>query len=442
MARRRICIDGFNLDMAKGSGIATYARNLGATLKKIGFQTELLHGPRREPGSNNLINEVALFDAVQIKGPRPTIREFLRKRAKPPHRDAKRIELTGLVDARQMGAGDFGAEVHWSCRDVFGVANRDFAAHGRFTEVSFASEGVRAPPDAAHWTCVLPLRAPKAFNIYTIHDVVPLKLPFATLDDKPRFFELCKNICRDADHVITVSEKSRQDIIDIFGISEDRITNTYQCVTFSSALLRADDQEVAAEVESTFNLGWKDYYLFFGAVEPKKNLARTIEAYLSAGVKAPLVIIGGRAWLDEDETRMIENQRLQIQIVEGGVLQRNDRIRRYDYLSAASLVSVIRGAKATLFPSLYEGFGLPILESMLLGTPVLTSTAGASAEIAGEAALLVDPYDTRAIKRAIQALDCDEGLRLDLSRRGSDQAAKFSPEAYEQRLDDLYRKLF
>jgi glycosyltransferase involved in cell wall biosynthesis len=79
---------------------------------------------------------------------------------------------------------------------------------------------------------------------------------------------------------------------------------------------------------------------------------------------------------------------------------------------------------------------------MVLGTPVLASTTGASPEIAGDAAVLVDPYDTRAIKRAIQALDADDALCQDLSRRGVIQAAKFSPLAYEQRLDALYRKLF
>jgi glycosyltransferase involved in cell wall biosynthesis len=103
------------------------------------------------------------------------------------------------------------------------------------------------------------------------------------------------------------------------------------------------------------------------------------------------------------------------------------------------LVSLIRGARATLFPSLYEGFGLPVLESMLLGTPVLTSTAGSLPEIAGEAAMLVDPYDVDAIRDGIRTLDADEPLRANLSERGRLQAAKFSPERYRDRLADAYR---
>jgi glycosyltransferase involved in cell wall biosynthesis len=103
------------------------------------------------------------------------------------------------------------------------------------------------------------------------------------------------------------------------------------------------------------------------------------------------------------------------------------------------LVSLIRGARATLFPSLYEGFGLPVLESMLLGTPVLTSTAGSLPEVAGDAALVVDPYDVDAIRDGIRTLDADEALRDDLSARGRQQAAKFSPERYQERLADAYR---
>jgi glycosyltransferase involved in cell wall biosynthesis len=102
------------------------------------------------------------------------------------------------------------------------------------------------------------------------------------------------------------------------------------------------------------------------------------------------------------------------------------------------LISLIRGAKGLLFPSLYEGFGLPVLEAMTLSTAVLSSTAGALPEIAGEAALLVDPYDVQAITRGIRSLDTDASLRSELEVRGRTQAAKFSPEAYRARLTEAY----
>lgn len=105
------------------------------------------------------------------------------------------------------------------------------------------------------------------------------------------------------------------------------------------------------------------------------------------------------------------------------------------------IVSMIRGARATIFPSLYEGFGLPVLESMALSTAVLTSSAGSLPEVAGDAAIIVDPYDVQAITRGFRALDSDEDLRFHLERKGAIQAAKFSPTAYRERLRELYAKV-
>jgi len=153
-----------------------------------------------------------------------------------------------------------------------------------------------------------------------------------------------------------------------------------------------------------------------------------IEAYLTSGVKTPLVLVGGRAWLEESETGLIDPSLA------------GDRIRQFEYLPRQLLVSLIRGARATLFPSIYEGFGLPVAESMALGTPVLTSNSGALAEIAGDAALLVDPLDVRGIKRGIQALDADEAMRGAFAARGLGQAEKFSAQAYQGRLAELYRR--
>ncbi|MNS10260.1 D-inositol 3-phosphate glycosyltransferase [compost metagenome] len=285
-----------------------------------------------------------------------------------------------------------------------------------------------------HWTATLPLHARKVPNIYTIHDLIPLRLPHTTLDDKATYRALCDAIARRADHIAVVSETTRQDVIRLLGVSEDRVTNTYQAVSLPQKLTSRSQAEVTLELEGVFNLGWKDYFLHFGAIEPKKNLGRVVEAYLASGSQTPLVIIGGRAWLDEGETALLNQVKR-----DGGPSA--DRIRQYEYMPFAMLISLIRGAKATLFPSLYEGFGLPVLESMALSTAVLTSSGGSLPEVAGDAAVIVDPYDVQAITRGIQALDADEGLRLDLQARGLIQAGKFTPEAYQARLTDLYRKV-
>jgi glycosyltransferase involved in cell wall biosynthesis len=105
------------------------------------------------------------------------------------------------------------------------------------------------------------------------------------------------------------------------------------------------------------------------------------------------------------------------------------------------LISLIRGAKAVLFPSLYEGFGLPALEAMSLGTPVLASNTASMPEVVGEAALKVDPYDTRALVEGIRALDNDADLLGRLAEAGPIRAQEFSPERYQARLLKLYSKV-
>lgn len=277
-------------------------------------------------------------------------------------------------------------------------------------------------PDIMQWTATGPLHAKRVPNIYTIHDLIPLGPPHPTADDKAKYLKRCKCIARRADYIAVVSETTRQDVIRILGVDEDRVTNTYQAVSILDEIMNRpqSDLELELELEGIFQLGWKDYFLHFGAIEPKKNLGRIVEAYLASGVKTPLIIVGGRAWLDEGETRLRDQVKR-----DGG--PNADRIRRYEYLSFSMLMTLIRGAKATLFPSLYEGFGLPVLESMALSTAVLTSTGRALPEVAGDAALSIRPYDTVAMTRGLQALDLDEDLRADLVARGLVQATKSPP---------------
>jgi len=441
LAIQTIGIDGFNLAMAKGSGIATYARNLNAALRRLGYKTEILYGPERGPDKDALLNEIALYDAQPPPSPLQKFRSYLRdvgSLRSPLGRTAQPIAMTGTVITEQVEKNAPDCDGLWASRDVFHSANRAHSSLGMFTPLRFDERSGRKSPELMHWTCPLPLHVPKRPNLYTIHDLVPLRLPFATLDNKRRFLEMCRRICASAAHIVTVSEHSKRDIVQILGVEEARVSVTHQSVQIPASLTSRPDAEIAGEIAGVFGLDWRGYYLFFGAVEPKKNLPRIIEAYLASGVAAPLVIIGGKAWLDEEETQLLYRDLIEVSALQDGRLRRTDRIRRYEYLPFRTLVSLIRGARATLMPSLYEGFGLPVLESMLLGTPVIASTAGSLPEIAGEAALLVDPYDTDAIRTAITQLDRDADLHAELVKRGRERAARFSEDAYDARLADLY----
>jgi glycosyltransferase involved in cell wall biosynthesis len=221
------------------------------------------------------------------------------------------------------------------------------------------------------------------------------------------------------------------------------------------AKFAAKPEELArAEVEGSTGLAWGGYFLFFGAIEPKKNVGRLIEAYLAAQSPHPLVIVGKQAWKSEEELRLLFEDSARLFDIEGGritpdrggqiALRRPELGRRIillDYAPFRLLVSLIRGARAVLFPSLYEGFGLPALEAMSLGVPVLTSNTASLPEVVGDAAIQVDPYDVQALAEGIRALDADAELRARLSLAGPKQAEAFSVERYDRRLAALYAKL-
>ncbi|HAD84316.1 MAG TPA: glycosyl transferase family 1 [Brevundimonas sp.] len=433
----RICIDGFNLALSRGTGIATYGRNLLSNLQAIGFSTEVLYGPEGVSRSTHLLNETALVDAERPPkklNRKEKTRRFIQTLGARFGRTAYPITPSGEVIWPSRGGGRPAADRFWAAPSLFAHANRSIAAYGAGTPLTFQKTAEAPPPDVMHWTTPLPIRAKGVPNIVTFHDLIPLRLPHTTMDNKSVYLNLCRQAVRNADHIAVVSETTRQDVERILGVSPDRITNTYQAVALPAQLTTRAQQDVELELEGIFNLGWKSYFLHFGAIEPKKNLGRIVEAYLASGSQTPLVLIGGRAWLDEGETALLSQVKR-----DGGPSA--DRIRQYEYMPFSLLISLIRGAKATLFPSLYEGFGLPVLESMALSTAVLTSTGGSLPEVAGDAAVIVDPYDTQAIARGIQALDADAALRDDLVMRGKLQAARFTPEAYQSRLLDLYTKI-
>ncbi|MDB5420273.1 MAG: hypothetical protein JWR59_220 [Brevundimonas sp.] len=429
----KLCIDGFNISLAKGSGIATYGRNLLTNAREIGFGTQVLYGSPVPKNASNVVNETSLADADRVPRKLKKSERFMRTFMSRFPRHAWPVTPSGEVIWPTRGGGRPDADSYWAVEDLFNIAHRAFSAYGTHTPVVFGRDAA-LKPDVMQWTATVPLYAKGVPNIYTIHDLIPLRLPHTTADDKAKYLELCKGIARRADHIAVVSETTRQDVIRILGVDEDRVTNTYQAVSIPDDIMNRPQADLELELEGIFQLGWKDYFLHFGAIEPKKNLGRIVEAYLASGSKTPLIIVGGRAWLEEGETRLLDQVKR-----DGG--PHADRIRRYEYLSFSMLMTLIRGAKATLFPSLYEGFGLPVLESMALGTAVLTSTGGALPEVAGDAALSVDPYDVQAITRGLKILDADEGVRSELVARGKDQAARFSPEVYQERLSNLYGKV-
>jgi glycosyltransferase involved in cell wall biosynthesis len=163
-----------------------------------------------------------------------------------------------------------------------------------------------------------------------------------------------------------------------------------------------------------------DYLLYVGTIEPRKNLPTLLQAYrilLDRMGHAPTLVIAGRkGWLHSPVFRRVTELDL------GGQVQFTD------WIEQADLPALFSGATAFVYPSLYEGFGLPPLEAMACGTPVICSNASALPEVVGEGGLLVDPRDAGALARAMEQVLTDTSLRADLSARGLAQASKFSWE--------------
>lgn len=430
----RIGIDGYNLAMPNGTGVATYGAELAQSVRDLGHQIDGVFG-LKVPATVEA-RETAFFDRFQrpvdprARVPRWVRRaEFVRSFLGSTLRE---VPLTTAVEKRGLGGGWPGFDRLFSADNLFDRAHLRFRYTGRFVSLKLPD-----PPAIMHWTYPVPVRIEGARNIYTLHDLVPLKLPYATLDDKEVYRGIVEGCVREAAHLCTVSESSRSDVIERFGVAEDRITNTYQTAPRPAPTALADDQQA---VEGIFGLPYRGYLLYFGAIEPKKNIGRVIEAYLSLQTTMPLVIVGARAWQSDGELRLMPG---------GGADgspgtfhgQRGQTIVRLQYLPRELLNKLIRCARATIFPSLYEGFGLPVLESMQLGTPVVTSNTSSLVEVAGDAALLVDPYDVNAIVGALRRVIENPAMTDDLSARGLESANRFAPARYRERLAAMYARV-
>lgn len=415
-----IGIDGYNLALPHGTGVATYGFALAEAIRALGLGLDGVFGI--PVGRDPMIRDVLFYEAIgrgitrqSPKWLRPAIDRWALMKGLPVYQVSDR----GLVERRGFTDRLPAFDRLYSIAQLFDRADMHFRQTRRFLPIE-----VPDPPAIMHWTYPVPIVLRGSRNIYTLHDLVPLKLPFATLDTKRFYHRMIARCVEDADHIVTVSESSRNDVLEMFGAAPERITNTYQ----HAPVPEADGGE---DVTSVFGLRPGGYFLYFGAIEPKKNIGRLIEAFLSTETQTPLVIVGARAWQKDQELRLMETIGRA-----GGAGAR--RIIQLDYLPRRLLMQLVARARAVVFPSLYEGFGLPVLEAMQLGVPVLTSTMGSLPEVAGDGALMVDAYDVPGLAAAIRRMDRDASLRASLAARGRLQAERFSLDRHRRALHEVY----
>lgn len=261
----------------------------------------------------------------------------------------------------------------------------------------------------------------KVRKVITIYDLISIKYPEFFVGHKDDVvWKLIRNLTPDT-NIITISEHSKADLLNLIsGLSSKQITVTP--LAASSFFYRVDSQSKLEKDLSQFGLYFGDYVLSVGTLEPRKNLKSTIRAFLQlpslkTNPKLKLVLLGGKGWGDNLEEIAGEYP---------GMFQ--ERIVFLGFVPDDQLASIYSGAKFFVYLSYYEGFGLPPLEAMQCGLPVLVSNVSSLPEVVGDSGLYADPYDLSSIVTAMEKMIGDNELRLSLSLRAIERAKKFSWE--------------
>ncbi|MEH1822518.1 MAG: glycosyltransferase family 1 protein [Nostoc sp.] len=241
--------------------------------------------------------------------------------------------------------------------------------------------------------------------VITSFDMIPLRFPKRFSPLTPYHYYYTPQVLKQAQHIICISQTTAQDITNFYGISANKITPIP--LAYDRTHFRP------------LNLPTSNYFLYIGRQDPYKNIQRLISAFaaLPNCKDYELWLVGP---IDLRYTPTLETQ-----VAELGVA---NQVKFLDYAPYSELPKIINQAIALVFPSLWEGFGLPVLEAMACGTPVITSNLSSLPEVAGDAAILIDPYNTGEITEAMQAVATDSVLRSRLSDQGITHSQQFSWE--------------
>lgn len=285
-----------------------------------------------------------------------------------------------------------------------------------WTHLALGPELARRPPDVffepAH---VLPLQHPSA-SVVTVHDLGYEHFPEAHPRLQRWYLRLTTHWhVRAARVILADSHATRNDLIELYAADPTKVTVVYPGVDLEHFRPVRDLRTMAA-VRAGYELPPR-YFLYVGTLQPRKNLARLIEAFAAVAALDPevgLVLAGQRGWLYDGLFAQVRRFGLE------------GRVHFPGYLPDEALPALLSGALAFVFPSLFEGFGLPILEAQACGTPVLTSTTSSCPEVAGDAALLVPPTDVASIAAGLRRLLTEPELRAHLVERGAANVGHFT----------------
>lgn len=277
----------------------------------------------------------------------------------------------------------------------------------------------------------LPPTLPTTKTILTVHDLSFVRAPETATPILKRYLDrVVPWSVKRANHVIADSQATKDDLVELYGTPAEKVSVLLSGV--DPRFSPTNDSSLIQKVRQKYKIPDGDYIISVGTVQPRKNFTRVIEALHALGddfAGVNLVIVGGKGWLDAPVYETVQKLGLQTRVIFTGFADDTD------------IPALYSGASLTAYPSLYEGFGFPIIESMACGTPVITSNVSSMPEVAGDAALLVDPYDVSAIATSMRLLLTDADLREKLIQQGFQQAQRFTWQRAAQELIQIYEQV-
>jgi glycosyltransferase involved in cell wall biosynthesis len=325
-----------------------------------------------------------------------------------PWRVARRVahEVNRLLDVRSGGDG--------SSLDARTVADADVY-----------HSPVSTPPPIVR-------RTPRLRRFVTIYDLIPVLFPEMCMESTKIWFRELLDGLHEEDWVLAISQRTKDDLLNVHPIAPERVV-VVPLAADPQRFYRCDDAARRASVRRRYGVPDAPYVLSVGTLEPRKNIPHLIRSFGQL-VRAErlddlhLVLTGAKGW-DYD----------QIFAQAGEVRELRDRIVFTGYVDDDDLAPLYSGALVFVYPSLYEGFGLPPLEAMRCGTPVITSNTSSLPEVVGDGGIMVDPHDADALAGAMLHLYRDSAARADLAARAVARAGRFSWEAFAARTGEAYR---
>lgn len=267
----------------------------------------------------------------------------------------------------------------------------------------------------------------KLKKVVTIHDLIFLEIPgLYPVFDRKIYRKKVLHACKSADKIIATSEQTKSDIIKHFGIREDKIVVIYQ--SCNQIFTKPVDNTTANNVLSKYNLK-NDYMLNVGTLEVRKNALNILKAVYYFNIKTDIVFVGKKTAYYKDLKKYIDTHEM------------NDRVHFLSNVSTQELAAVYQRSKLFIYPSLYEGFGIPIVEAFSSGVPVITSDSGSPAEIGGDAAIQVEALNSKSIGIAIRSILDSPELAQNLIREGKQRSKLFERETVSLKLNNFYKSL-